>query len=226
MFCNFTNKYILYFFENKYNIKDNNYLLLSLINEKNTIINYINNNKILITYKIINNYDVSKYMNSKFVSNKLKNELHKLNINIKITWFNNYIIIKTDLNNLKLLIYKIKIIIYIYEYLKTKSLKKISLKIYLILSNLKKTNPILNNYLDIDNVNSGYTHSKKNYIFIWRLEEFEKVLFHEIIHFLQFDNKNIKYDIIINTNKDNHNYFETFTDFYGRCTDFSKRFKI
>lgn len=34
MLCDFTNKYLLYFYKNKYNIDDNNYLCISLINEK------------------------------------------------------------------------------------------------------------------------------------------------------------------------------------------------
>lgn len=218
MFCDFTKKYINYFLENKYNLDDNNSLVLLLNNEKNNILKFIENNKIKINYNKngSNNYNskIVKYTNNFFVdTDNVLNELNFLNETIVIEWNTNKIIVKTNIVD-DILIHKINIIIYIIEYLGTCNY----LEIILILTDLKKHKPSTENEIvGPKHVNSGYcrhfkSNSKKT-IYIWRYEEFEKVTFHEVIHALNLDKRdNITQPIIISKY---HNYFEAITDFYA-----------
>ena len=54
--------------------------------------------------------------------------------------------------------------------------------IYLLLSPLKKTFEKTEKYLSPKNINSGFTIVNENNIYIFRKEEFPKVIIHEIIH--------------------------------------------
>jgi hypothetical protein len=85
---------------------------------------------------------------------------------------------------------------------------KEKLCVYLLLSSLKKK---IDNYKNISpkNINSGYTDIINRYIFIWREEEFEKVLFHELIHFFNHDHSNEIYT----HHKKFDSLFEAITDF-------------
>jgi hypothetical protein len=89
----------------------------------------------------------------------------------------------------------------------------LEITMYLILSSLTKKLP-QDEIIGVSHVNSGYTDFLENIIYIWRLEECEKVLFHEIMHYLDIDRKyehiNIKLNLI-----DYHNYHEVITDYYG-----------
>ena len=211
MFCKFTKKYIQYFIKTKYILDNNNKLVLSLNNEKQKISNFISNNKIIINFEYESNIDIISYCtNSTFVSNKVITELNNINDLLIFKWNNNFILLKT-FNITNILIKKIKILIYIIEYLKKKYNYKKNLKIILILTLLEKYTPINNEIIGADHVNSGYSYD--NNIFIWRYEEFEKVLLHEIAHVLKIDKRDNETDIIINSNI--HNYFEALTDFYG-----------
>jgi hypothetical protein len=211
MFCNFTNKNYKYYIKNKYNLDNDNLLLNTLNNEKDNIINYIKLNSFNI---IINeyNYNIEKYCNFHFVDKlRLLNNLKILNKTLLITWNNNKIIIKIqNINNIILI--KIKIIIYILEYL---NLKKQNFKIILVLSNLEKFTPNENSYINPEHINSGYYDPNINTIFIWRYEEFEKVIFHEFIHLINLDKHNNSVNLLINTCENAHNYFEAITDFWA-----------
>ena len=216
MFCDFTKKYINYFLENKYNLDDNNSLVLLLNNEKNNILKFIENNKIKINYNKngSNTYNskIMKYTNTFFVdTDNVLNELKFLNETIVIEWNTNKIIVKTNIVD-DILIHKINIIIYIIEYLGTCNY----LEIILILTDFKKYKPSTkNDIIGPKHVNSGYcqhSNSKKT-IYIWRYEEFEKVTFHEVIRALNLDKRDdITQSIIIS---EYHNYFEAITDFYA-----------
>jgi len=88
--------------------------------------------------------------------------------------------------------------------------------IYLILTDLKK-NLDKDDIIGPKNINSGYTNIGTNEILIWREEEFEKVIFHELIHFMELDTREIRFNdekskIKISQDK---SYFEAFTDFWG-----------
>jgi len=87
---------------------------------------------------------------------------------------------------------------------------------YLLLSPLKKIIEE-NHTICPKNINSGYTDFTTNEIFIWREEEFEKVIFHELIHYMELDVRNMAFDdkdlpIVINGPK---SYYEAFTDLQG-----------
>ena len=213
MFCNFTLKYIHYFNINKYKINNDNKLLLFTTNEKKNIIKFILNNNFNITINKINNIDdiLLKYSNVFFVSSKIKNEIYKLNNTYLIQWNDNKIYIKMDNS---LILNRIKLIIYFIEYLKYKSNNYKNITMYLILSSLLKKLPNNNTVIGVDNVNSGYTDSSNNIIYIWRNEECEKVIFHEIMHYLDIDRKHEKIDINLNLNN-HHNYHEVITDYYA-----------
>jgi hypothetical protein len=208
MFCNFTKLYINHFIKNKYNLIDNNNLLLSLINKKEDILNFINNTNINITYNYNIKYDISKYLKSYFIDyENVKLQINDLKKNILIKWNNNKIYILSKEINKKLLL-KIKLCIYILEYLRNNNK---NIKIILLLTDLIKYSPINNEIIDVKHINSGYSYDNK--IVIWRYEEFEKVLLHEIIHVLNLDKRDTHVDNIINTKF--HNYFEALTDFYA-----------
>jgi hypothetical protein len=212
MFCDFTLKYLYYFKLNSYNIDNNNKLLLFIKNEKKNIIKFIYHNNFDITIDKIDNIDdiLVKYSNVFFVSKQIKNEIKKLNNTYLIKWNNNKIYIKM---NKSLILNRIKLIIYFIEYLKYISHNNKIITIYLILSSLTKTLP-QNEIMGVDHVNSGYTDNSEDIIYIWRLEECEKVIFHEIIHFLDLDRKYEDINIKLNLN-DYHNYHEVITDYYG-----------
>merc|ERR1712227_159147 len=55
---------------------------------------------------------------------------------------------------------------------------------------------IINNFLDSDNINSGMT-LPGYYIILFRKEEIIKVLFHELIHYLDLDMRNDQNDLLI-----------------------------
>ena len=214
MFSSFTKKYFDYFLKNKYNLDDNNILVLLLNSEKEKIFDFIKNTKLNINVDVdysINN--ILKYCKSYFVDKNINLELKDLNQTILVSWnnyINNYknkIIIKTENINIEILLLKIKIIIYMIEYLGNNK----NLNIILILSKLKKHAPNRNEIINVEHINSGYSYD--NTIVIWRYEEFEKVFFHEIIHVLRLDKREDNTDEIINT--EFHNYFEAITDFYA-----------
>jgi len=214
LFTNYTKKNLSKFINNRYILDNTNSLLISLYNKKNIIINFINN--IIINITIDNNYQFKykQYCKSRFIDKKIEN-LNFTN-SLLIKWNNNKIIIKTNIKNIKSIILKIKILIYLIEYIKSISIKSDKpLIIVLVLSNLKKLYPVKNKVITSENVNSGYTDFTNNIIFIWRYEEFEKVLFHEIIHFYELDKSNHSVPNIINTDIYSHNYYEAITDLYG-----------
>ena len=210
-FTEFTNNYLKYF-----------------INEHKSNFDYIKQEKNNIRIKKIE-YSIEEYilsdnkiyelLDSKFV---FSFDYSNLNTNYRISWFykvEHNIYIKTTpnvFNNFKKrLNILINVINYIYDKKKTNKNNKIN--IYLILSELKKYLPTNNQVLDVEHVNSGYTCFQTNKIICWRLEEFEKVLFHELIHYMDLDERHHHYDNIksLYNIKQNKNYYEAITDFYG-----------
>ncbi len=108
-----------------------------------------------------------------------------------------------------------KILIYMLEYLKQKTRGK-TINMFIFLSPLIKEFPLRNQVMDVEHANTGYTDFRKNIIYIWRYEEFEKVIFHEIVHYFEIDMSDQHVDKIINiSNKDTHSYWEAWTDFLG-----------
>jgi hypothetical protein len=226
-----TYSYIDIFNNNKYKIKNNNIFLNYVVNEKKNIISFMKNNTFKINFteiskdSIINKF--KEYAISKWVLTDQVNEyINKTNNVYNINWNDNNIYIITDkYNTIK---DRFIILIYILEYIKYKSKCKKKYNIYLVLTELVKKFPNNNEIIDTKNVNTGYTHFIKNIIFIWRLEEFEKVLFHEAIHYTKFFDHNItiNYNLKIN-GPDAH--FEAVADFYAiiyNCIYISLMIKI
>jgi hypothetical protein len=214
-FSKSTKDYIQYLLDNNIinsiinnKIKFNNIIELLQI-EDQYIIEYIDKyNDINITINTVNNNhilnNIKYYANSPWVSYKdVMNKLPNMNINYIIKWTTinnnsiNKIIIKSS--SFPFILKRIKKIILMIEYLKFKVNKKAGITIYLLLTNLKKY--LTQDTINIDNVNSGYCDIKNNIIFIWRYEEVEKVLFHEIMHYLNFSNHLKDFEIDIKINK-------------------------
>jgi len=135
--------------------------------------------------------------------------------NYKITWgTNNIIYIKTS-NQLEPKLKRFELLIWMMEYLKEKTLNTNKhITMYLVLSNLEKKFPDLNEIVGVSNANTGYTNYITNIIYVWRLEEFEKVLFHEVVHYLNMDNHNETVDKIAEIDGPS-SYYEAITDVWG-----------
>ena len=213
----FSNKYFIYF--NK--IRDKNIKFNFIKEERKKVKNKLKK----INYKILK-YEIPKIkieelINTDWVYHEVINNLESLDTNYKITWYyktthNIYLKCRKEkyIGFSKRINILLNIINYLYDLKKYKEDKPIN--IYLVLTPLKKN-------FDIDlvigpkNINSGYTDFKRNEIFIWREEEFEKVIFHELIHYINLDCRNIIFDdknLPHNIN-DFKSYFEAFTDFWG-----------
>ena len=198
----FSKKYINDFYKLKYNLSNNNNLLVSLINNKKNFLKFKENNDIKIKIKEEPyNININKLLESDFIiKDILKNEYDKLPNNFSISWNNNIIYVKcTETKNI---IKKLKLLVYIIEYIKEINNIKLDVKAYLFLCDLKKLQPDKWISLSVNNVNSGYTDNMNKYMFIWRYEEFEKVLMHEVVHLFNLDKKN-------------NTYCEAITDYYG-----------
>ena len=128
----------------------------------------------------------------------------------------NEIKIKSTVNTFNKFIKHAKLVIYIIEYLKNKSNNKNDkINIYLILSKLTKIFPEKNEIIDVININSGFTNVSEHFIFIWREEEFEKVLFHELIHLFDMDSRDHHHDDVMTNIDGPYSCFEANTDFWG-----------
>lgn len=207
-----------------YELSDDSQLLVSIKSERNKIKKFIKKN--YIKFKIINiqlndinklDEKIKEYANVDWVDkNSLLKDINKLDTNYLITWSkNNKMHIKCDKSKIKSVLKRIKIIIYILEFIKTKSNNKNQeMDIYLILSNITKLFPENNQIVGVKNANTGYTDFGKNIIFVWRHEEYEKVLFHEIIHYFDLDKRHEHTDNIAHI-KGPHSYYEAITDVFG-----------
>jgi len=196
----------------------NTFNKINKINYNDLFINQLN----IIKLNIINTDNVEYTCNiidiSKNIINKLKSSIwvsqnltyDNLPYEINIKWGkNNNIYIKTTKNKFDSFSKRLPIFLKVINYMNREQNKDI--KIYLILSNLKKK---INKkeIISTDHVNSGYTNTLTNIIFIWREEEFEKVCFHEIIHLLDQDHRHEELNINSNL-KGPERFYEAITDY-------------
>ena len=234
----FTLNNIKHFKQVKFNIDKDNLLLNSLKNERSKIKNFIRRNKqmhinirqIKGDKKIIVNKKINLHANVAWVDTKsLLDDLPNLPNIYEFTWITpidnidehlvnsniNTIYIQTTIDKIKKIIKRIKILIFINEYIKykTNNTNKVSM-VYLILSNLERFFPENNQTINVKHVNGGYTDSKTNIIFVWRYEEFEKVFLHEIIHYFDMDSRHEHVETKLNINGP-HSYYEAITDFWA-----------
>jgi hypothetical protein len=218
-FDDFTNKYLKIFMEKRSKV-----IFPELKKMRSDINDYIKKNevKFKIEEYIIPEKKLHELTDTQWVYKEVLNSIKDLHANYKISWsykkFNHYIIIKSTESKFKSFKERLDtllhIINYIYDLKKTSEDREIHM--FLLLSPLKK---IIEKDEAIcpKNINSGYTDFSTNEIFIWREEEFEKVIFHELIHYMDLDVRNMAFDdedipIIINGPK---SYYEAFTDLHG-----------
>jgi hypothetical protein len=232
----FTLKNVKQFEKVKINIGNNNSLLHSLKMERNRIKNFIRRNKHMYIYirhlksdyKDIINKKIILYTNVDWVDSKsVLDDLPNLPNIYEFTWITpndnvstnsvnnneNKMYIQTTVDKNKKIVKRIKFLIFINEYIKykTNNTNKRSM-IFLVLSNLERFFPEDNQIINVKHVNGGYTN--QDIIFVWRYEEFEKVLLHEIIHYFDMDSRNTNIETKLNINGP-HNYYEAKTDFWG-----------
>jgi len=217
-FDEFTKKYVKSFFD-----KRDKEIKFDFINkEKNDILSKFDKN---IQFKIelfnVKVEKIRKLFDTEWVYTEAINNLNTLTANYKITWKHNVMhTIYFKGTELKFKEFKQRLVTLInilnYLYDKKNTRKDNAISMYLILTPLKKT---LENTEVIGprNINSGYTDFITNEILCWREEEFEKVIFHEMIHYMNLDVRNMAFD-----DKDlpheidgYKSYFEAFTDFWG-----------
>ena len=218
-FDDFTNKHLKFFME-----KRSKAIFPKLKKMRSDINNYIKNNEIKFKIEdyIIPEKKLLKLTDTQWVYKEVLNSIEDLKANYKISWsykkFNHCIIIKSTESKFKYFKERLDtllhIINYIYDLKKTEEEREINM--YLLLSPLKKIIE-KDEIISPKNINSGYTDFITNEIFIWREEEFEKVIFHELIHYMDLDVRNMTFDdedipIIINGPK---SYYEAFTDLQG-----------
>lgn len=152
---------------------------------------------------------IDKYAETGWVDKiNIMKELDSIESTYVIEWNNIRIIIRGEG-----LLDRITYIVYFIEYLRMKTNKKTKLDIYLVLTGLEKEFPTDNSIVDISTANSGYTDFRENIIFIWRREECEKVLFHELVHFYDLDHK--FEDVHLDLKAKETSYHEAITDFKG-----------
>ena len=217
-FDEFTKKYIKNFF----NKRDKNIKFDFINQEKNKIVSMLNKK---IIFKIepyeIKIGKIRKLFDTEWVYSEAINNLDVLTANYKITWTHNVmhtIYFKGTQSKFDFFKERLSVLINMLNYLydKKNTPKVSAISMYLILTPLKKT---LENTQIIGpkNINSGYTDFITNEILCWREEEFEKVIFHEMIHYMNLDVRNMAFDDKDLPHEiDGHkSYFEAFTDFWG-----------
>jgi hypothetical protein len=129
-----------------------------------------------------------------------------LDYEIHIKFLDNNIYIKTTKNKFNKINKRLQIFLNIINYINN----NVNFNLYLILTNKKKY--ITDDIISSKNINSGYTNTLTNDIFIWREEEFEKVTFHEIIHLAKKDHRNENIELNLDIDGP-ESYYEAITDF-------------
>jgi hypothetical protein len=209
-----------------YKLSDDNKLLKSIRQERFNIIKFIKNN--VFTHRVTQLYNVlepviKQYAIGTFVQREdIINKLNEIPDEYLIKWGDNKIHIKTTQDKFNSISKRLPIIISMLEYIKNLSnCKHRIFDIYLILSPLEKMKPDTD-YIQVPSVNTGYTDFYKNIIFIWRYEEFDKVLFHEVLHFVDLDNREHNYPHTYKLNIDDgtnspmeERLYEAYTDFFA-----------
>lgn len=182
----------------------------NIIDLENISINEIKKNKLLLINKYINNLKSTKYGNFQEIINNLEKSKYIYIINSNFVNINLYFYSSKKINiinNLKLLkVYKRLSIIYKYY-----NLNKI-INIHLSFYNKSKTFPKKFNIFQPYNINSGFTNPNGNDIYVFRKDEYSKVLIHELIHHINILNLSI-------SNMSNYNIIKlkNYFNFHHNC---------
>lgn len=230
----FTLKYLKEFKTNKYHLSDSNILLINIRKERERIKDFIRRNPNInmdirkLSVDEIKKIDekIKEYADVDWVDKlNLMKQLDELDNTLEIYWNTladsmeninkkiNKITLKVRTKEKSNVLSRIKYLIWFIEYLKHKSLNtQLECNIWLVLSPINKLFPNSKQIMGVKNANTGYTDFMKNIIFVWRWEEYEKVLFHEIIHYFDMDSRNHHVDSIILSHGP-HSYYEAITDY-------------
>ena len=213
-FTDFTKKYLKTF----YNKRGDEVLPGLKELRKKVYKNYNKNLKYDIEEYHIPIEKIKKLIDTEWVDQEVINNLGDLKVNYKISWtykdINHKIYYKSSRHIEDRLVYLLNVLNSIYDKKEIKENRPITM--YLILTHLKKQPPS-SSIVGVKNVNSGYTDFSTNEILVWREEEFEKVIFHEMIHYMDLDVRNMAFD---DKELPHHidgpkSYFEAFTDIWG-----------
>lgn len=213
----FSNKYLLYFYENR----DKNIKFDFIKEERKKVKNKLKKIDYKIELYTIPENKIKRLIETEWVSHEVINNLQTLDTNYKITW--NYktthnIYLKCTKEKYNSFFKRINILLNVINYLYDKKTYEENkpINMYLVLTPLEK-NLEIDSIIGPKNINSGYTDFNENEIFIWREEEFEKVILHELIHYIDMDNRHIKFNdnVLIHNVNNFKSYFEAFTDFWG-----------
>ena len=194
-------------FNKKINKKINKNFNNKLYNKFNEIyLDFKQNNKNNIQIKKQTNFEIQNY-DGIYITKKIKKKLNKLNklkiitydflkTNVEIILYYNTITQK----NINQIIDTINFIITLFNYLNN---YRENIKIHIYYSNNnKKININKKNELIPENINSAFTtfyknetYDNQNYIVIYRTEELNKVLIHELLHLYNLTNYKIEGNI-------------------------------
>jgi hypothetical protein len=216
-FDEFTNKYFKIFMNKREKM---NFILLNDLSKK------IKQNIKTVSFKV-EDYEIPKNKINKLVNTKwvytegVLNNLTPLECNKKIIWnydnIEHFICIKSTYDKFNSFVKRvgtfISILNYMYDIRTVK--EKRPIKIYLILTLLKKE--LDDNIVGPKNVNSGYTDFITKEIFLWREEEFEKITFHEMAHWMELDANDMSFDDkdLPHKIEGPKSYFEMYTEMWG-----------
>ena len=211
---------------------------MEIKNERARIKDFIHNNKLYIKIRQLRNAELDicnkkilNYAGVEWVDGKnLHDDLVNLDKIFELCWKtpvdgninenlvnnkDNKLYIKTTDSNIKKISKRIKFLIYVGEYLKYKSNNTAKVfDAYIILSNLKRYFPEKDKKVQVTHVNGGYTDFSENIIFVWRHEEFEKVLLHEMVHFFDMDSRDEHFHTKLDINGPS-SFYEAKTDFFA-----------
>jgi hypothetical protein len=209
----FTTKHFIKINELKKTYVDDNSLIIIKAREEREEILKLQDIPFKISNINISKEKLIKYASTRWVYDKVINKIDELSGSYLIEWTNNNlsnkIYIKCQPQKLEIIKNRLNIFIKVMNRIQIKSDKKLGIELYLILSDLKKNLDNTNN-ISPKHVNSGYTDTHIHYIFIWREEEFEKVSFHELIHFFDMDHRHEEYQ---HEHKHDDSMYEAITDF-------------
>ena len=186
-------------FNNIINDYEKSYEMIKKYNYDELISNEYNDN---INNILDNNCNISKFINTNFYEKNLisvfistrilRNIINNLVIKTTYIMKNRKIIIFSKNHIKNNLINKIDSILNFFNYLSGKN-NFYCIQIYL--SDEKKNLNENIDFLGPDNINSGLT-LPKYYIILFRKEELIKVLFHELVHYLDFDMLNNQNELL------------------------------
>lgn len=185
----------------------------------------IKRNEMKIIYSKKSTTFYNQFKKEKYISENAEESISKLttksilhlqsnNLKVKLTVY-------SDKSTDKFIETIINVIEFVCSLTKNHSINELDICYYL--TDLKKIKSENNEYLTVDEINSGYctnNHNKSN-IVIWRSEEIVKVTIHELFHALKYDFRQDTNEIIkmyqnrYNISSVNINTYETYAELWA-----------